>query len=224
MFFHACRGCRCRFWRSRRCRLCIWNRLWYVSNSLHFLLQDKLSLHDCQKNWITNFTTCNKSNARTLIHSVSKSRIDFGVKTKGPSLSNSCPPAPRLMQPFSPGTSVHRPQGSLWRQQWWACRPGQAPILQFSRQTLQVNSRCGSHGIKLFPVFKPPTYQEGPTDSLLLNGLLWVLTVQEIFVCLQICLQLSDYSFHSEPRAVEEEFFLELLDPFMDAHGFRWLP
>ena len=31
-----------------------------------------------------------------------------------------------------------------------------------------------------------------------------------------ICLQLRDYPFHSETRAVEEEFFLELLD-----HGFR---
>ena len=27
----ACQGCPCRFWRSRRCRLCIWNRLWCVS-------------------------------------------------------------------------------------------------------------------------------------------------------------------------------------------------
>ena len=37
-----------------------------VPLSLHVLLQDKLSLHDCQKNWITYFTTCNISDAQTL--------------------------------------------------------------------------------------------------------------------------------------------------------------
>ena len=44
-------------------------------------------------------------------------------------------------------------------------------------------------------------------------------------MCVQVCLQLCDcYPFHSEPRAVEDKFFLELLDPFMDADGFRPLP
>ena len=43
-------------------------------------------------------------------------------------------------------------------------------------------------------------------------------------LCLRVCLQLRDYPFHSEPRAVEEKFFLEFLAPFVDVDGFRPLP
>ena len=178
----------------------------YVNYTLMFLSRFTsclrircLSMTATKKNWITYFTTCNKSDARTLFFFLENSP-GFAQcaghewvsewKTEWPALYllTSCPSAPRLMQPFSPGTSDHRPQRSLRRQQWWACRPGQARILQSSRGTLQENSRCGSHGIKLFSDLKPPTYQEGPTDSLLLNGLLWVRPVQEIcvsskFVC-----------------------------------------
>ena len=44
------------------------------------------------------------------------------------------------------------------------------------------------------------------------------------FVCLQVCLQLRNYSIHTKPRLVEDKFFLALLDPFMVASDFRPLP
>ena len=232
----ACQGCRYRFWRSRRCRFCIWNTTLMCPLSLHLLLHDiAVSPWPSKK-------------AGSLISSLATNTMPEPCPTwKIPPDSLSV-----LSHEWVSG-SKNKMTLSLYMkllffglQDWYrqsrqvsvitdhkevfdvnSDEPVvlvQLQILQFSRGTLQVNSRCDSHGIKLFPVFRPPTYQEGPSGFLVAEWIALGLTCPGDLCVFKFCLQLRENPFHSEPRAVEEEFFLELLDPFMDAWRFSRTP
>ena len=76
---------------------------------------------------------------------------------------------------------------------------------------------------KTFPCFQATYLPRGTSGFFVAEWIALGLTCPGDLCVFKFCLQLREYPFHSEPRAVEEKFFLELLDPFMDADGFRAL-